>query len=130
MAKPSFINILLYLFVKYIAFYVFLMFKNGNYQLLKVDTLKNGEDWFYYLWLILFLPIVSILVFSAPLYFSFKVSNERYFMLIIGAVLVAEYFAYTYLASQASLMNGVYNGITGILFLFLFFFQSIKLIFK
>ncbi|QMU65842.1 MAG: hypothetical protein GKR88_17195 [Flavobacteriaceae bacterium] len=92
--------------------------------------MKNGEDWFYYLWLILFLPIVSILVFSAPLYFSFKVSNERYFMLIIGAVLVAEYFAYTYLASQASLMNGVYNGITGILFLFLFFFQSIKLIFK
>lgn len=129
MMKPSFINLLIYLFVKHLAFYLFLMLKNGNYQLLEVGTLKNGEDWFYYLWLILFLPVISFLVFSAPIYFSFKVDKAHYFLLIIGGVLTVEYFAYTYLASQADPINGLYNGVISILFLLLFFFKSIKTLF-
>jgi hypothetical protein len=129
MLKPAFLNILLYLFVKYLVFYVYLMFKNNDYYFLE-PGIRDGADLFYYLWLLLFLPFTSILLFSAPIYYSFKLNRAIYFMVLISGVLVAEYFLYTHLASQADLMNGVYNGILSVLFLFLFFFKHIRFIFK
>lgn len=125
MLKPRVPNILLFWFVKYIVFYILLMFKNNNYGLLKVNEIKNGEDLFYYLWLFLFLPIVCMVIFSAPVYFSFKVKGPIYFSLIIIAVLVAEYLFYTWSASQANLMNGVCNGLISVAFLLLFFYRYI-----
>lgn len=102
-----------------------MMFKNDNYGLLKVNEIKNGGDLFYYLWLFLFLPIVCMVIFSAPVYFSFKVKRPIYFTLIIIAVLIVEYFFYTWSASQADLMNGVYNGLISVAFLLLFFYRYI-----
>jgi len=125
--KPTFLNILLYLFVKYIVFYIFLMFKNADFKLLEVNNIKKGEDLFYYLWLILFLPLVQILIFSAPLYYSFKVKNPLYFLLIISIIFIAEYFIYVFFTSDKHVdMNGIYNGIIGALLLLLFFFKYIK----
>lgn len=129
MLKPTVLNILLYIFLKYIAFYVFMMFKNNDFYLLEVNSIGNGEDLFYYLWMFLFLPVVCMVVISAPLYFSFKVSNTIYFILIIGAYLVVEYFIYTYLASQANLVNGFFNGLISAVFLLLFFYKPIKALF-
>lgn len=130
MLKPTVLNILLFWFVKYIAFYVLLMFKNNNYALLKVNEIKNGGDLFYYLWLFLFLPVVCMIVFSAPIYFSFRVKSLIYFALIIAAILIVEYLFYTWSASQANLMNGVYNGIISLLFLLLFFFRHISSLYQ
>lgn len=120
MLKPTAPNILLYIFLKYIAFYVFMMFKNNDFYLLEVNNIENGEDLFYYLWIFLFLPVVCMVVFSAPLYFSFKVGNAIYFLLTIGVYLVVEYFIYTYLASQADLVNGLFNGLISVMFFFYF----------
>jgi hypothetical protein len=128
--KPSLINIILFWFAKYLGLYVFMMFKNNNYALLIMNTIKDRDDLFYYLWLFLFLPVVSILIFSVPLYFSFKVKGPIYFTLIVSAILVVEYFLYTSLASQANLMNGIYNGIITILFLALFFYKYIIKFYK
>ena len=128
--KPSLVNILLFWLAKYLGFYVFMMFKNSNYALLKMNGIKNKDDLFYYLWLFLFLPVVSILIFSVPMYFSFKVKSSIYFTLIVSAILVIEYFLYTSLASQSNLMNGVYNGIISILFLVLFFYKYIIKFYK
>jgi hypothetical protein len=104
------------------------MFKNNNYALLKVNEIKNGGDLFYYLWLFLFLPTICMIVFSAPIYFSFRVKSQIYFTLIIAAVLIAEYFIYTWSASQANMMIGVYNGIISLLFLLMFFFRYISIL--
>jgi hypothetical protein len=125
MAKPSILNILSFWLVKYVAFYILLMFKNDNYALLKVNEIQNGEDLFYHLWLFLFLPVVCMLIFSVPLYFSLRVKKWAYLALIITAILIAEYFLYTWLASQTNLINGVYNGIFSLLFLLLFFFRRV-----
>lgn len=130
MLKPTLLNVLLYWFVKYIAFYVLMMFKNNDFTLISLGNIKTSGDLFYYLWMFLFLPGISILLFSLPIYFSFKVSNTVYFLLIIAAVLIVEYFIYTYLASQADLMNGVYNGLLSIIFLLLFFYKPISSLFK
>lgn len=126
MLKPSFLNTLLFWFTKYIVFYVFMMIKNNNYALIRISELKTGEDWFYYLWMFLFLPLVAMLIFSVPLYLSFKAKSSVYFTVAVIAVFVAEFFIYTWLASQANLMNGIYNGIISVVFLMLFFYRYIK----
>jgi len=130
MLKSSVVNILLFWFVKYVVFYVFIMFKNSNYALLKVNEIKTGEDLFYYLSLFLFLPVVSTIVFTAPTYYLFKVKGMGLFLLIAALILVVEYFAYTWLASQANLMNGIYNGIITVLIFLLFFYKPMNLVFE
>jgi hypothetical protein len=130
MMKLSFKNIVVYIFLKYLVFYVFMMFRNKNYTLVRINELKTFGDWFYYLWIFLFMPVIITILFSAPLYFSFRLKQFYFFALVMGAVFVAEYFLYTYLASQLDLMNGVYNAIIGILLFFLFFYRHIVLIFN
>jgi len=124
MLRPTFLTIGLFFFIKYFVFYIFMMFKNKNYSLINIYNMNSAEDLFYYLWTFLFLPIVSFIFFSLPIYFSFKVSNRIYFPIIIGAVLVAEYFVYTYLASPSDCLNGVFNTVIGIMFFFLLFYRA------
>lgn len=131
MLKASFKNILLYILLKYLFFYGLMMFENNNFRLLRFYNLKNGEDWFYYLWLLLSLPVLNMMLFSAPIYFSFRLKNIGYFILAIMAIILAEYFVYVFFTSEKHInMNGVYNGIISLLLFFLFFFKPIRSIFK
>lgn len=130
MLKPSVLNILLFWVVKYILFYVLKMFKSSNYAVIGFRELKSNEDWFYYLWIFLFLPIACFLIFTAPLFFTFRIKNPIYFTLAILSLIIVEYLLYTWLASQASLINGVYNGILTVLVLLLFFFKRIKIVYQ
>lgn len=106
------------------------MFKSGNYALIEFSKLKTNEDWYYYLWIFLFLPVLCLLIFTAPMYFSFRIKNPVYFALIILAVVVVEYALYTWLASQADFTNGIYNGMLTLLVFLLFFFKRIKIIYQ
>jgi hypothetical protein len=131
MFKASFKNILLYILLKYLLFFVFAMFMTNNFKLLRFYNLRTGEDWFYYLWLILFFPILSMIFFSAPIYFSFRLKNIVYFILAIMAIIVAEYFVYVFFTSERHLnMKGVYNGIISLLVFYIFFFKQIFLILR
>ena len=105
------------------------MFKSGNYALVEFGNLKTIEDWLYYLLIFLFIPIVCVVIFIALMYFSFRMKNSFYFILIILAILAIEYALYTWLASQADLTNGIYNGVLTILLFILFFFNRVKAIY-
>jgi hypothetical protein len=134
MLKPKFSNILLFLFVKYIVFFLALAFMGGRFKLLVINNSGNRQELFsntgYYLSYIMIFTMLGILIFSAPIYFILKVKNAIYFVLLISGVLVGEYLLYTSLASTSNLMNGVYNGIISILFLLIFFYRHIVLIFS
>lgn len=130
MFKPSVLNIFLFWLVKYILFYIFHMFKNETNVLANFGSLKSGVDLFYFLWIFLFMPVVSMVLFSIPVYFSLKSKDYLFaqlFTLLI--VIIAEYFVYSYLASPTNSWNGVYNGLIGI-FVFLLFFHKNLIIFS
>jgi hypothetical protein len=78
-----------------------------------------------YWWLILFLPAACFILFVLPLRFAFLLKGLALRILIPFAVFVAEYFFYTYMASQLDLYNGLYNGLLSILFFVVFFYRSI-----
>ena len=128
--KPSILNILLFWFVKYILFYLLQMFKSDNYALIEFSKLKTNEDWFYYLWIFLFMPMVCLIIFTAPMFFSFRIKNSIYFSLTILAIVLVEYVLYTWLASQADFMNGIYNGLLTLLLFAILFFKRIKVIYQ
>lgn len=125
MLKVNFRNVLLFIFVKYFIFYIFLMLKNEDYTLIGIKRLRNFNDWFYYLWLFISFPGIISIIFSAPIYYAFKIKNVLLFVLVILAIFTFEYFIYTYLESPSDFINGFYNaGISLILFI-LFFYKQI-----
>ncbi len=131
MKQSKFISIIFYLFIKYIIFFIFLMIKDNNTKLLRFDSLENTGDWFYHLWVILFLPVISVIIFSIPLYFAFKTNKVINFLLITVGVLLADYFIYVFFTSDKHIdLNGVYNMLISTLLLFIFFQKSIILLFK
>jgi hypothetical protein len=123
MLKPTILNIILFWFAKYILFYLFLMLKNGNYTFIKVNQLQTFEDWIYYLWLFLFMPVLSGIFLTAPIFFSFKLKYKGTQILILLILFIIEYFGYTYIASPSNYWNGLFNILLGVL-IFLFFFYK------
>lgn len=131
MIKMTFRNILLFILLKYFILYIIRMIKMIDYRFLRVNELKNAGDLFYYSWLILFLPMVSMILFSAPIYYSFKLKNIFSFSVAILSILTAEYFVYVYLTSDKHIdMNGIVNGGISLLLFILFFYRHINSVFK
>lgn len=126
MLKLNYRNLFFFFFVKYFLFYIILMFKNNDYTLVQISDLRTGEDVFFYLWLFLFFPVMCSLLFSVPLFLTLRARRILSSVLAIFVFIIAEYFLYTYLASQADLLNGIYNAILSLILLFVFFFRSIK----
>lgn len=121
MLKPKATNIFFFFLIKYLTFYLLLAFKNGNFLFLELSNMK----YFMYWWMLLFMPISCSLLFVLPIYSVFLLKNLLLRIIILFAVFVAEYFFYTYMASQLDLYNGLYSGILSIIFFILFFYRSV-----
>lgn len=126
MKHPTFLKICFCIFLKYISFFLFLMIKDGDYYFVK-PGIRNSSDLFYYLWLLLSLPSITVIIFGFLVYYSFRSKNIFFFLFIILSFLAGEYFLYTYLASPLDLTNGVYNALFTILFLMIFFYKEVKI---
>lgn len=128
MLKPTFLNIFFNVFLKFLIFYLLLMVTNKEFKLLQLSNIRNGEDLFYYLWLVLFFPIVDMILFSIPLYFSLKTKKTLIFLIGIIAILLIEYFAYTYFTSQKLINRDAFlKVIINAFLLTLFFYKTIRL---
>ena len=112
--------------LKYFVFYVFMMFKNSNFALIKIGDLNSFGNVFYYLLMFLFLPIVCFILFSLPIYYSFSKRNLNIIILVNIGILIAEYIVYTYFASQSDWFNGMFNALISLLCFPLVFRKEIK----
>jgi hypothetical protein len=131
MLKPTFSNICISIILKYLIFYILIMVINNEFKLLPVSNIRNGQDLFYYLWIVLFFPIVDMILFATPIYFSFRANKSLNFIISIIAILLFEYFIYAYFTSQ-KLFNreAFFKVIVSIIVLLVFFYKNIDLKFK
>ncbi|MGY0427012.1 MAG: hypothetical protein ACWIPI_09345 [Polaribacter sp.] len=103
------------------------MIKDSNYELLKISNFKSGQDILYHILLFAPLPLISTVIFTIPLYYSFKIKNLIVFIGVFLLYLILEYLIYTYLTSQKPVdVNGVYNVLISIIVFSLMFIKSIK----
>lgn len=108
------------------------MVATKNYAILKLNNIKTVEDFFYYAWLILFIPILNAVLFSFPYYLSFKLKEGVLFFSSIAIILFFEYLLYVYFNSQKHIdTNGLVIVLISIIVFTMFFFKKIrKYIFK
>jgi hypothetical protein len=126
MLKATFKNILLFILLKYLIFILSAMIFTGNYKLLEIQNIKTAEDLFYYLWLLLFFPVVAMIFFSCPLYFSFRIKSHFLFVFCIAGIFLSEYLVYVYFTSaQYFNRTGVLNLILSFTFFFFLFHREI-----
>jgi hypothetical protein len=117
-------RILLFILVKYLALYLFIMFQTQNFTLL-IPRIRNGQDLFYYLWVFLSIPVAVMLIFSIPLLYALSSINKILTFSLLTFFIIGEFFLYSYLSS-APLMTAFVNSLFSILFLFLFFAKSFR----
>jgi ABC-type Na+ efflux pump permease subunit len=126
MLKPTFLNICISIILKYLIFYILLMIINDEFKLLQVNNIKNGQDLFYYLWIVLFFPIVDMILFATPLYYSLR-AKSLFSVLGIVTILVIEYFIYAYFTSQKVFNQDAFlKMIISMIVLIIFFHKTIK----
>lgn len=131
MCKPTFLNIIIYLLLTSITFYVLMMFKNQDYRLIEMDNLLRGYSFIYFAFVMMPLPFFSIILFSLPIYYSFKIKNSVYWGLLMIAILIGKYLFYIFMTSRILYdLNGIYYLLINFIYLILFFSSEMKLILK
>ncbi len=125
MIKPTFLNICIFLFTKCIVFYFFLMIANNDFTMLKgIFHIKNGKDLFYYLWIVLVFPILDIVFFSLPIYYSLK--KKKIWLSVIFACFIIEYLLFVYSKKNILNIDAAVNFIISVILLLLFFYKTIR----
>lgn len=104
------------------------MIINNEFKLLQINNIKNGTDLFYYLWIVLFFPILDMILFAMPLYFGLKSKKSLNFTFIFIIVFLIEYFIYAYFTSQKLInRDALFKVIISIILLGIFFYKSIRI---
>lgn len=134
MFKVNIVKIIVFLIVKYLVFFTLLAFLGDRFKLIVINNSNNTEELlsnsFYYLIYPLLITVLFTFLFSMPFYFSFRVKKVIYFVFLVIAGLLVEYFIYSEIASATDFKNGLYNGLLTLLFFVFFFSKEIVLKFK
>ena len=95
-------RIILYYITKYFALFSISMIFNNDYKILNLKSnIHSVEELFFFLWIILFFPIVNIIVFTIPIYLSFKyVKNFVIFLLLNFIFMILEVLILKYFTSE------------------------------
>lgn len=126
MRRPPFLNVLLFLFVKYMIFFMVLALLDSRFKTIVLDNSHDVDGvWinsFFYLIEVLWAIFLLILILIIPLYILLKLKNTTYLLISFFAWVIIEYIIYEYGTSYVHLdKNGVIDGIISVLFLFVFF---------
>ncbi len=129
--RPSIWKVALSIFLKYVVFFFGLNLSRKTYNFFDISSLSNVRDFIYYAFVILFLPFLDIVIFSAPLYFSLTVKNKRLLIVSVLIVTLLQYILYEFLNS-GNIFNaqGILLSILGLITLAVFFFKCIISAFK
>lgn len=93
---------------------------------MKFNKIHNRQDLFYYLWIILFFPIIDIILFSSPLYFVLKIRKKLYMILGLFSIFIFEYLTYIYFTSQKIFdKDGLLKVVISITIFTIFFYNTI-----
>lgn len=128
MLKPTFRNVLLFISVKYLIFYGFLMVKTADYKLLEIKNITKGHTLTYFIFVMLPVPLICMLLFSGPIYYAFRLKSTLLTLILFVAILLGEYFLYVYFTSNKHPdSNGIYNAIVSMIVFSVMFFRYVGL---
>ena len=89
----------LYFILKYFLIFIISSIIAKNYSIFRIDELKNFSSLFFYLWIILFFPVLNFIIFSVPINLSFKLNKTLWIIANLIFILL-EVLLYIYFTSQ------------------------------
>lgn len=127
MLKPSVERILLFLLLKQFFYYLYYMW-SLNYFILTTPRFRDIA-WtipgFILFWAIHY--ITSLILFSIPLYFSFKIKNFTILTVCVSSILILEFIIYINLSNQKIVdVNLWHYFMINMLLLISFFYKTFK----
>jgi len=134
MYKNNRLNIFIYLFVKYIVFFIVLAFISDRFKNNVVDNAVTSREMFkltgQYIMYVLIYTLPLVLIFIFPLYHILIIKRTKFFIIYIILLFSSEYIIYTYLYASSNKILGIYNLGIGVILLWLFFYKSILIKFN
>ena len=125
MQKPTYWKVVLFLIVKTVVFAIFIAFVHNRYISYITDPYKEAglltNTISYMGYILIFGIIPTFVIFSFPIYLSFRIKRPIYFAAAIVAILLLDYLSYSWLDGFANNLERFYFWISD-LFCFLFFF--------
>lgn len=95
-----------YILLRYVLFFVVLHSTNKDVKFVKLSDLKNGEDWFYFVWLFFIPVIIEAIVFGLPMSFGLnkmaEPNNKLIFYLLFVVLFLLEFFLANWLYGTSS----------------------------
>ena len=88
-----------YFLLKYFLIFLISAIIENNFTIFRIDKLKNFSDFFFYFWIILFFPVMNFIIFSLPIYLSFKL-NKTSWIILNFIIILLEVLLYIYFTSQ------------------------------
>ncbi|SDQ40814.1 hypothetical protein SAMN05421664_1492 [Chryseobacterium soldanellicola] len=86
--------------------------------------IKNGKDLFYYLWIVLVFPILDVVFFSLPIYYSLK--EKKIWLSLIFICFIIEYILFVYSKKDILNTDAIANFIISFIVLLVFFYKAIR----
>ena len=100
MLKATFKNIIFYIIIKDILFYVFLMFKNSNFKLIELENVIKGYSLMYVAMIIVPFTLFKIVIFTKPIQMALNLNKTIFAFALFVFLLLIEYSSYVYMTSQ------------------------------
>lgn len=131
MLKPKYLNIVLFLFVKTAVFAILIAFVDNRYISYVTDPYKHEgilKNTFYYInYILIFGIIPSIIIYSIPIYLSFRVKRSLFFIAAILLIFTLDYFIYILMGGFFNNLERCYYWISNILCFWVFFYRTINI---
>lgn len=125
MLKPKILNFILTWFLKYILYYLALMFLHNDYYFVS-PGIRNTEDLIYYLLLFSGLPLAMSILLTLPIHIFFKSNKAVINCGLMVFIILVEYILYTFSASSSNLLSGILNGFVSIFVFYFLFYKHIN----
>lgn len=130
MKKPLFFKVLLYLIMRYAIYFTILAFRDDRFKNIVIDNSTNSKELFtnslFYILLLLIYIFLLIAIFSLPIFFTLKIKNAGYFLIMYFTTLLFEYRFYTWSSSLTDNVDGMFFYIVSIISFVVYFFEEIK----
>jgi hypothetical protein len=130
MLKPKYWNVVLFLLVKTIVFAVLIAFVDNRYHSYITDLHRGGglmEKTISYLGYILIFGIIpTVIIFSAPIYFSFSIKRPLFFIASILVIFTLDYLFYSKMDGFVNDLERYYFWICNFLCFSILFYLPVK----
>lgn len=131
MFKANFKGITIFLFIKYLMFFIILGFIGDRFKIAVINNSETSIELFKltlgYLFYIILYSVPLILIFIIPFKYVLNIKRGGGFVLLLTILFTIEYVVYTHFYAPLDKILGLYNFLIGITLFLSIYYKEIRM---